>query len=80
MAEQRGDLRVPLVADNHARIPVGGVPAQDLLDAHHERAYLLLCIVLHNRGVLAAGLTTEVVIDASFYLVGLVAVLWWFTG
>jgi len=43
-------------------------------------AYSLLCIVLYNRGVLVGGLTTEIVIDAGFYLAGLVALLYWFTG
>jgi 4-hydroxy-3-methylbut-2-enyl diphosphate reductase len=43
-------------------------------------AYALLCVVLYNRGVLAAGLTTEVVTDAGFYLVGAVSLLYWFAG
>ena len=43
-------------------------------------AYALLCIVLYNRGVLAAGLTTEVVTDAGFYVVGLVALVYWLIG
>jgi (E)-4-hydroxy-3-methyl-but-2-enyl pyrophosphate reductase len=43
-------------------------------------AYALLCIVLYNRGVLAAGLTTEVVTDAGFYVAGLVALAYWFAG
>ncbi len=43
-------------------------------------AYSLLCIALYNRGVLAAGLTTEVVIDAGFYVAGLVALAYWFAG
>jgi len=40
-------------------------------------AYSLLCIVLYNRGVLAAGLRTEVVTDAGFYIAGLVALVYW---
>jgi 4-hydroxy-3-methylbut-2-enyl diphosphate reductase len=43
-------------------------------------AYSFLCIVLYNRGVLVAGLITEVVIDAGFYLAGLVALLYWFAA
>jgi len=43
-------------------------------------AYSLLCIALYNRGVLAAGVTTEVVIDAGFYLAGFITMLWWFIG
>ncbi|MBN1919131.1 MAG: 4-hydroxy-3-methylbut-2-enyl diphosphate reductase [Verrucomicrobia bacterium] len=42
--------------------------------------YALLCVVLYNRGVLAAGLTTEVVTDAGFYLIGVVALVYWLVG
>jgi (E)-4-hydroxy-3-methyl-but-2-enyl pyrophosphate reductase len=43
-------------------------------------AYSLLCVVLYNRGVLTAGLTTEAVTDAAFCLAGLVALVYWFVG
>ncbi|HET6495999.1 MAG TPA: UbiA family prenyltransferase, partial [Thermoleophilia bacterium] len=43
-------------------------------------AYALFCIVLYNRGVLAAGLTTEIVTDAGFYVVGLTALVYWLAG